>query len=279
MPWRSAPASILFEVFCGRRVRWSDSSCILTPLPPRREALTGIVQLVFFRGGYVGACLVEDGILSVAWVMQARLVRTVGADWEGQCAFLEPSRASLAPNRRARPLFVKPVATAAIPYGFLATRPLPPKVFAIGDQLAVVPSFTGDGMAIALYSGLAAARALMVGQSASLPARANSETAAAVPSRRYIGRLLETPATCGIGIAASRLMPSLVRGVVSATRIRGFDDLVCSLGIVDRSRAAFGVRTRPDRRSKLKHNEVGRKAGTKGSKQMCSAGGSGQRAL
>jgi len=31
--------------------------------------LAGIVQLVFFPGGYVGACMVEDGVLSVAWVL------------------------------------------------------------------------------------------------------------------------------------------------------------------------------------------------------------------
>jgi menaquinone-9 beta-reductase len=29
--------------------------------------LAGLVQLVFFRDGYVGACLVEGGVLSIAW--------------------------------------------------------------------------------------------------------------------------------------------------------------------------------------------------------------------
>ena len=37
-----------------------------------------------------------------------------------------------------------------------------------------------------------------------------------------IGRLLETPATCGIAIAAARLLPPLVTGMIAATRLRGF---------------------------------------------------------
>jgi menaquinone-9 beta-reductase len=57
--------------------------------------------------------------------------------------------------------FARPAATGAIPYGFMRAQPIAPEVFPVGDQLAAVPSFTGDGMAIALYSGRAAARALL----------------------------------------------------------------------------------------------------------------------
>jgi flavin-dependent dehydrogenase len=213
--WRPASSMVGFKLH-------------LDPTAAASEAFKGVVQLVFFRGGYVGACLVEDGILSVAWVMQASLVRAVGADWERQSAFLGSQSSFIARLiARAQPRFAKPVATASIPYGFLATRPLPPNVFAIGDQLAVVPSFTGDGMAIALYSGLAAARALMVDQSANawqrgLIGRLRPQFRLAAT----VSRFLETPATCGIGIAVSRLLPPLVRGVVSATRVRGFSDIV-----------------------------------------------------
>jgi len=199
----------------------------------------GFVQLVFFRGGYVGACLVEDGILSVAWVMQDRLVRAVGADWPAQRAFLS-AQSSLIGDllAGARPLLAKPVATAAIPYGFLRAQPIAPEIFPVGDQLAVVPSFTGDGMAIALYTGLAAARALLAGRSA-------ADYQHAVIRRLKpqfwlagaVGRALETPATCGISIAAARLVPALVSGLASATRLRGLEDIAPSLGVAQRSTA------------------------------------------
>ena len=45
-----------------------------------------------------------------------------------------------------------------MPYGFVH-RPAPedvPGVFRLGDQVGVIPSFSGDGMAIALHSALAA---------------------------------------------------------------------------------------------------------------------------
>ena len=203
----------------------------LEPTANVRETLTGVVQLVFFRGGYVGSCLVENGLLSVAWVIQDQLVRRVGPDWQRQSAYLRSQSSVFADLiAEARPLFMKPLATAAIPYGFLRAEPIAPNIFPIGDQLAVVPSFTGDGMAIALYSGLSAARALSIGQSAiawqrELIARLRPQFRLATG----IGRLLETPATCGITIAAGKLLPPLVRGVVSATRLRGFDHIPATL--------------------------------------------------
>jgi flavin-dependent dehydrogenase len=206
----------------------------LEPAANARAALASVVQLAFFRGGYVGSCLVENGVLSVGWVMQDHLVRGAGADWRSQSAYLKSQSTVFADLiAEARPLFVKPVATAAIPYGFLRDQPIAPNIFPVGDQLAVVPSFTGDGMAIALYSGLAAARALLIGQSAIAWQR--ELIARLRPQFRFaagIGRLLETPATCGISIAAGKLVPSLVRGVVSATRLRGFDQIAALLGTI-----------------------------------------------
>jgi len=203
----------------------------LEPTANVRKALTGVVQLAFFRGGYVGACLVENGLLSVAWVIQDHLVRRVGPDWQRQSAYLGSQSSVFADLiAEARPLFVKPLATAAIPFGFMRAQPIAPKIFPIGDQLAVVPSFTGDGMAIALYSGLAAARALSAGQSAiawqrELIARLRPQFRLATS----IGSLLEAPATCGISIAVGKLLPPLVRGIVSATRLRGFNHIATAL--------------------------------------------------
>ena len=114
----------------------------------------------------------------------------------------------------------------------MRAQPIAPEVFPVGDQLAAVPSFTGDGMAIALYSGRAAARALLAGQSAATYQRELIRRLR--PQFRLaggIGRLLETPATCGISVAAARLVPRLVTGVVAATRLRGFGDIAASLGV------------------------------------------------
>jgi flavin-dependent dehydrogenase len=61
--------------------------------------------------------------------------------------------------RDLRPVLARPLVVAGVPYGFLhpggGAEP-----FRIGDQAAVIPSFCGDGVAMALSSGLAAAEAL-----------------------------------------------------------------------------------------------------------------------
>ena len=175
----------------------------------------------------MGACLVEDQTLSIGWVMEDSLLRSVGADWPAQSAYLARQSSLIADLLAdARPHFAKPVATAAIPYGFLRKTPIAPAVYPIGDQLAVVPSFTGDGLAIALSSGVAAARAVLERKPAAVFQK--EFIARLTPQFRVaaaLGRLLQTPATCTIAVAAAQILPVLATKMVAATRLKGFEIL------------------------------------------------------
>jgi flavin-dependent dehydrogenase len=126
----------------------------------------------------------------------------------------------------AQPRFEKPISTARIPYGFLRSQLIAPMIYPLGDQLAVVPSFTGDGLAIALASGIAAARAVAAGVA---PERFQRTIVRKLrPQFRLaaaLGGLLETPALCGLTVSAARLLPKVAAQMVRATRLRGFDDL------------------------------------------------------
>src|SRR5581483_323604 len=111
-------------------------------------------------------------------VMHGALLQRIGADWRAQSAYFaqqSPLLAELLDG--AEPRWTKPVAVAAIPYGYVRRGVLSPAIFPVGDQLAVIPSFTGDGMSIALLTGVAAAQAVLAGESA------------AAYQRRMIGRL------------------------------------------------------------------------------------------
>ena len=66
----------------------------------------------------------------------------------------------------ARPVWDRPLAVAGVPYGFRQPAAGPAGLYRIGDQAAVIPSFTGEGVALALHSGLAAAAAILAGQDA-----------------------------------------------------------------------------------------------------------------
>ena len=186
--------------------------------------LANEVQLVFFRAGYMGACLVEAGTLSIAWVMTDELLRNVGSAWLPQRDYLARQSERIGDLLSgARPLFTKPFATASIPYGYLRKEATDPRIFPVGDQLAVVPSFIGDGMAIALHTGLMAARAVLAGELA-----ANYHCKVIGLLRRQfglahiLGGLLETRIVSPTIIAAAAYLPSLATKLVAATRLHGF---------------------------------------------------------
>jgi flavin-dependent dehydrogenase len=65
----------------------------------------------------------------------------------------------------AQPAWARPLAVAGIPYGFRHRAPdAPLGPYRVGDQMAVIASFTGEGVAMALDSGWAAAGAILAGQ-------------------------------------------------------------------------------------------------------------------
>ncbi len=193
-----------------------------------RRLLDDVVQLVMFDGGYVGAILVEENIVTLCWVMHGALLQRIGADWRAQSAYFaqqSPLLAELLDG--AEPRWTKPVAVAAIPYGYVRRGVLSPAIFPVGDQLAVIPSFTGDGMSIALLTGVAAAQAVLAGESA------------AAYQRRMIGRLsaqfrwaslanvlFETKRLHGLAVGTARLLPALVTWLAQTTRIRSYADVM-----------------------------------------------------
>ena len=64
----------------------------------------------------------------------------------------------------AEPLLEKPIAITHIPYGYIR-RTTQDGLYCIGDQAAVIPSFTGDGISIALHTARQAAAAYLAAAS------------------------------------------------------------------------------------------------------------------
>jgi menaquinone-9 beta-reductase len=195
--------------------------------PDSLRRLEDVVQLVTFDGGYIGACIVEDRLVTLCWVLHSAVLQRIGTSWPEQAAyFAQQSEVLAALLHDARPQWDKPVAVAGIPYGYLRRDPIAPNLFPLGDQLAVIPSFTGDGMSIALQSGITAAQAVLAG-----------ETAAQF-QKRFVGRLrpqfrwaglvnvlFDTPRLHGFSIKLATALPSLVTWLAQSTRLRGFERL------------------------------------------------------
>jgi flavin-dependent dehydrogenase len=124
------------------------------------------VTLLPFAGGYAGLQPLPGGGANLCGALHGE----AGAAARDAAAFLARVAAGSALGARllegARPLWDRPLAVAGVPYGFRAPAGGPPGLFRIGDQAAVIPSFSGEGIALALHSGLAAAAAILAGDSA-----------------------------------------------------------------------------------------------------------------
>jgi flavin-dependent dehydrogenase len=131
--------------------------------PQLHRALAGTVAVTFFDGGYAGLQPVEGGRLNLCLLVDGAQFRALG-DWPSLWARLarEPGLAALAD---AEQLLPRPLAISRVPYGHLA-RTAPDAHWRLGDQAAVIPSFCGDGMGIALTSGRLAAEMLAAGAGA-----------------------------------------------------------------------------------------------------------------
>jgi len=124
--------------------------------PAQTEALRQFMELFLFPGGYGGLSLVEGDKATFCFVVRRSALRKTGG-WTELLRSLQDDNPHLAERLQgAVPLWERPLAVSPIPYGYLARRPF--GLWSVGDQAAVIPSFTGDGMSIALHSAALAAR-------------------------------------------------------------------------------------------------------------------------
>jgi menaquinone-9 beta-reductase len=125
------------------------------------------VVLLPFAGGYAGLQPLPGGGANLCVALHG----APGAAARRASALLERVATGSALAARllseARPAWGRPLAVAGVPYGFRHRTPDGPQAaYRVGDQAAVIPSFTGEGVAMALTSGIAAAEAILAGEQA-----------------------------------------------------------------------------------------------------------------
>ena len=182
-------------------------------------SLGAAVELVLFPGGYAGLELVEDGLANLCLVVRQRRFAALGRRWDALLASLCAASPHLH-GRLAGALAIasRPLAIASIPYGHVATVGRGPWLH--GDQAAVIPSFSGDGIAIALHSARLAADIHLAGGTADeFQRRLACEVAAQVRRATWMSRLLMLPAGQVLATAAARLVPDIVASIARTTRI------------------------------------------------------------
>ncbi len=185
--------------------------------PAQERALRGWVELIVFHGGYAGLQLTETGEANLCLVVRRSAFKSCHNHWPVLLERLLSSSDHLAQRLEgARPLLPKPLALSLIPYGLLVPRP-EPGLWRLGDQTAVIPSFSGDGISIALHSAHAAAEIYANGGTpAQLAQRLKAELGASIRLASVVSRLL----VAAPGLAQmARLWPPLLRLLAARTRI------------------------------------------------------------
>ena len=197
----------------------------LSLAPAQTEALRGAVELVLFEGGYAGLLLVEADAANLSLVVSTERLARAGGGWEGLLRSLQAECPALARRLAgAKTLRPRPLAISRLPYGFIHApgNADPPRLYRLGDQAAVIPSLTGDGIALALHTARRGADAFLAGRSprehhASLRRDLGWQMARAsvLHSLCLSGTLQPTV------LRACRTAPALLRVAAAWTRIAG----------------------------------------------------------
>jgi flavin-dependent dehydrogenase len=187
--------------------------------PALRHRLAGVVEVVAFPGGYAGAQLVEGERVNLCLLVARERLQQLGGHWEGVQAMLarEPALAWL---DHAQPLLPRPLAISNVPYGYLARPASADTLFRLGDQGAVIPSFCGDGMAIALHSGRLAADILADGgDAAHFQAQLRRDVARQVRLAMGVQRIARTSVGALALVAGFGALPGALRALARLTRV------------------------------------------------------------
>jgi flavin-dependent dehydrogenase len=186
----------------------------------RHAALARRVDLFMLDRSYAGLEPIENGIANLCLVMTRDLAQQVGSGWPALCKHLVSASPPLAEYLAgAAPQFDKPLAVVCPVNGHLDDE-AEPEAFRVGDRLAHIPPFTGDGLAIAVASGALAARHIVNGlpPSAYLAA-ARALIAQPIRLAGLVARLTGNRAGRVLIVGGASLVPGLVPAVVRRTRL------------------------------------------------------------
>ena len=185
---------------------------VIDPLAPAAYR-PGVIHMAVGRGGYVGAVRLEDGRLDLAAAFDAPFVKAVGGLGEAAADVLRQAGATPIPGIELLPWKGTPA---------LTRRPAAvagPDWLAAGDAAGYVEPFTGEGMAWALASGVAAA-ALAADWHPGRPAEWERYFARRLRPRQRVCRAaaaaLRSPRACTVIVRLLALAPALARPVTRA---------------------------------------------------------------
>jgi flavin-dependent dehydrogenase len=200
--------------------RWVAFKMYFRLAPAQAAELERASELMLYPGGYGGLQPVQGGIANLCWVVQHRYFARAGHRWENFLAKMQQDCPHLAMRLAgAEPLLAKPIAITHIPYGFMR-RTTEDGLYCIGDQAAVIPSFTGDGISIALHTARCAVAAYLADEPAPLfQARLRSALLAQMRLAEFAADGLNNAFARAVLPFCLRVWPGVMRVTAKLTRV------------------------------------------------------------
>ncbi|WP_028966006.1 NAD(P)/FAD-dependent oxidoreductase [Sphingomonas phyllosphaerae] len=173
------------------------------------------IELHLFDRGYAGVVLQEDGSANVCLAIRRSRLAEAGST-DALLAALATELPAFADRLAGDATPIEAIAN--VPYGWRA-RHGTDGCYRLGDQAAVIPSLAGEGMGIALASGVSAAQAWLAGeQGAAWQARFARQTARPVTIASAIRAMAERPPMIAPLLPLAARV-GLIDAVAAATRI------------------------------------------------------------
>jgi flavin-dependent dehydrogenase len=198
----------------GFKMRWRLADA-------QSAELAGHVELVWFDGGYAGLQPVEHGLANFCLVITVAAFARLGRSWPQLLDYLT----GIAPHfgarlRGARPAWPRPATIAGVPYGHMHRDDAGGDgLYRAGDQFAVIPSFTGEGVALALRTARLAALRILAGEpAAAYHHAAGRDIRRPMRTARTLARLsgLRLGRHCALGLAH---VPGALPALAQALRV------------------------------------------------------------
>lgn len=194
----------------------------------RDLVMEDVVEMYFFRGGYLGLCPVEGGEVNAAALLDRGSFSAAG---KSVLDFIDAA-AERHPKLRERLLHAEPAAgtQAATAPVYLNRRPLAwDGLPLLGDAGTMLPPLCGDGMSMALRSAALCApladrflqgELSLAGWQQQYSELVQAEFNGPLQWGNWLQRLFAVPSLAKLMSRGARAVPGLAQGLVQATRLK-----------------------------------------------------------
>jgi flavin-dependent dehydrogenase len=196
--------------------------------PYQFEKLSDHIELYLFEGGYAGLENIEDEYSNFSLIIHKKVfAKRHNKKPENLFNHLRDTIPFFSQRLHYEEITGnQPMAMFNIPYGFVykPSKKDSPNLYRLGDQMGVIPSFAGDGMAIALHTATLAVKHYLNGNAYSYHKQARAALLPQIRRAALLSKLNSFKLIQKLMIHLFELFPRLLVWISNWTRLSDFQN-------------------------------------------------------